>query len=79
MSSQRESWMTIQKGYIVRHSENDGYAFMRKGAEESNEIIMSVKEAREIVYGMPYPKWKEKYQAEATSAQKKAFEQNIEK
>ena len=47
MSSQRESWMTIQKGYIVRHSENDGYAFMRKGAEETNEIIMSVKEARE--------------------------------
>ena len=47
MSSQRESWITIQKGYIVRHSENDGYAFMRKGAEETNEIIMSVKEARE--------------------------------
>ncbi|MEM7069549.1 MAG: DUF1244 domain-containing protein [Pseudomonadota bacterium] len=31
-------------------------------------------QAREIVYGMPYDEWKEKYQTEASEAQKKAFE-----
>ncbi|QOR38848.1 DUF1244 domain-containing protein [Billgrantia diversa] len=30
--------------------------------------------AREYVYGMPYPEWKEKYQQEATPAQQAAFE-----
>ncbi len=29
--------------------------------------------AREIVYGMPFSEWKEKYQTEATDAQKAAF------
>ena len=29
--------------------------------------------AREIVYGMPYDQWKEKYQTEATDEQKAAF------
>jgi hypothetical protein len=31
--------------------------------------------AREIVYGMPYPEWKAKYQKEATPAQQAAFAQ----
>jgi len=30
--------------------------------------------AREIVYGMPYSEWKEKYQAKATPEQMAAFE-----
>ncbi|NIC03939.1 DUF1244 domain-containing protein [Billgrantia bachuensis] len=30
--------------------------------------------AREYVYGMPYPEWKEKYQQEATPEQQAAFE-----
>lgn len=30
--------------------------------------------AREIVYGMPYSEWKEKYQTEATPDQQAAFE-----
>ena len=30
--------------------------------------------AREVVYGMPYAEWKAKHQAEATDAQKAAFE-----
>ena len=30
-------------------------------------------EAREIVYGMPYDEWRDKYQTEATDAQKAAF------
>ena len=46
MTSQRESWITIENGNIVRYSENDSYAFMRRGAEETTEIIMSVEEAR---------------------------------
>lgn len=32
--------------------------------------------AREIVYGMPYEEWKEKYQTEATPEQKAAFEKH---
>lgn len=32
--------------------------------------------AREIVYGMPYNEWRDKYQAEATDAQKAAFEKS---
>ncbi len=46
MSSQRESWTTIKNGNIVQHSENDGYALMRRGFEKHDEIIMSVEEAR---------------------------------
>ena len=46
MSSQRATWMTIKNGNIVEHSENDGYAFMKKGFDEHDEIIMSVEEAR---------------------------------
>jgi hypothetical protein len=30
--------------------------------------------AREIVYGMPYDEWRDKYQTEATDAQKAAFD-----
>lgn len=33
-------------------------------------------ESREIIYGMPYEDWKERYQREATEAQKEAFEIN---
>ncbi|MDD9910346.1 MAG: DUF1244 domain-containing protein [Ahrensia sp.] len=29
--------------------------------------------AREIIYGMPFDEWREKYQTEATDAQKQAF------
>ncbi|MEM8647855.1 MAG: DUF1244 domain-containing protein [Pseudomonadota bacterium] len=32
--------------------------------------------AREIVYGMPYDEWKQKYQTEATDAQREAFEKS---
>jgi|TARA_R110002020_G_scaffold218606_1_gene426538 hypothetical protein len=47
MSSQRERWTTIKNGNIVEHSENDGYALMRRGFEPHDEIIMSVEEARQ--------------------------------
>ncbi len=32
--------------------------------------------ARELIYGMPYPEWKEKYQLEASEEQKRQFEKN---
>jgi hypothetical protein len=32
--------------------------------------------AREIVYGMPYGEWKDKYQTEATSEQKQRYEES---
>lgn len=34
---------------------------------------MSYEDAREIVYGMPYPEWKAKHQTEATDAQKAEY------
>ena len=37
-------------------------------------IDLADAQAREIVYGMPYDEWKAKYQKEATSEQKAAFE-----
>lgn len=33
--------------------------------------------AREIVYGMPYSEWKDKYQSEASDAQKAAFTESF--
>lgn len=36
-------------------------------------IDMDKMEAREIFYGMPFSEWKDKYQPEATDAQKAAF------
>ena len=47
----------------------------REAAEEAG-VPLSKEESREIVYGMPYEDWKEKYHAEASDAQKAAFEQN---
>ena len=39
-------------------------------------IEMSKDEGREIVYGMPYGEWRDRYQTEASDAQKAAFEVN---
>ena len=41
-------------------------------AEERN-ITLGYEQAREIVYGMPYSEWKDKYQKEATPEQLAAF------
>ena len=40
---------------------------------EGRGLEMSYDDAREIVYGMPYPEWKSRYQAEATPEQLAAF------
>ncbi|MBW9058401.1 DUF1244 domain-containing protein [bacterium M00.F.Ca.ET.194.01.1.1] len=47
----------------------------REAAEEAG-VPLSKEESREIVYGMPYEDWKEKYQDEASGDQKAVFEQN---
>ena len=47
-------------------------------AEERGQSL-DYEGAREIVYGMPYLEWKDKFQTEASRAQKKAFNENIEK
>ncbi len=47
-----------------------------RDAAEADGIALSKDEAREIVYGMPYDEWRARYQAEASDAQKAAFEQN---
>ena len=39
-------------------------------------LDMDKEAAREMVYGMPYAEWKEKYQTEATPEQIAAFEKN---
>ena len=44
-------------------------------AEERGQEI-NHDEAREVVYGMPYSQWKEKYQKEATPEQLAKFNEN---
>ena len=43
-------------------------------AASEKGIDLSKDAAREVVYGMPYAEWKEKYQTEATEAQKAEFD-----
>jgi len=44
-------------------------------AAEEKEIEMDYDKAREIVYGMPYSEWKERYQSEASAEQKEKFDE----
>jgi len=44
-------------------------------AAEEKDITIDYEQAREIVYGMPYSVWKDKYQKKATPEQLKAFEE----
>lgn len=37
-------------------------------------IAMDYEQAREVVYGMPYKEWKDKFQTEATAEQLAAFD-----
>ena len=50
----------------------------RTAAEERN-IELSYDEARELIYGMPYDDWKQKYQTEATPEQMAAYEEKHKK
>ncbi|MDI1294101.1 MAG: DUF1244 domain-containing protein [Methylobacter sp.] len=46
--------------------------YMAEAVEQG--IAMDYEQAREIVYGMPYSEWKDKFQTEATTEQLSAFE-----
>lgn len=46
--------------------------YVEAAREEGREIDYEA--AREIVYGMPYPEWKSKYQGEASPEQLAKFE-----
>src|SRR5690348_764251 len=50
-----------------------------KDAADANGTPMSKEESREVVYGMPYDEWRKKYQKEASSEQKAAFEKTSHK
>lgn len=43
-------------------------------AAEERGLQIDYDQAREIIYGMPYSEWKQKYQLEATPEQLAAFE-----
>lgn len=43
------------------------------GAANEKGLSMEYEEARELVYGMPYPEWKAQYQKEATEQQKAEY------
>ena len=45
-------------------------------AAEQHGESTSYEKAREIVYGMPYEEWKQRYQGEANAEQLARFEQN---
>ena len=45
-----------------------------RDAAEEKGLEMSYDEAREIIYGMPYGEWKDKYQTESSDQQKQLFE-----
>jgi uncharacterized protein len=44
-----------------------------RAAAEERGLEMDLEQAQEIVYGMPYSEWKDKYQIEATQEQKDAY------
>lgn len=48
-------------------------------AAEAQGIELSKEDAREIVYGMPYAEWKDKYQTEASADQQAKFSEEIKK
>jgi hypothetical protein len=45
-----------------------------KDAADAKGLPMSKDDSREIVYGMPYKEWQQKYQKDASPEQKAAFE-----
>ncbi|MBC3482189.1 DUF1244 domain-containing protein [Pseudomonas sp. SWRI77] len=45
-----------------------------KAAADEGQVDVSLDDAREAVYGMPYAEWKAQYQKEASAEQHAAFE-----
>lgn len=48
--------------------------YVTAAGEQGKEI--TYEEARELVYGMPYEEWKDKFQLDASAEQKRLFEEN---
>ena len=46
-----------------------------RAAAEEKGLEMDYEQAREVIYGMPYPQWKEKYQQQVTPEQKDRYKQ----
>ncbi|MNC85702.1 hypothetical protein D3C83_13130 [compost metagenome] len=49
-----------------------------RAAAEERGAAMDYEQAREIVYGMPYAEWKDKYQREASIEKQAAFARRTE-
>ena len=47
-----------------------------KAAADEKGLELSLDDAREVVYGMPYADWKAQYQTEASPAQAAAFQES---
>ncbi|TWI58417.1 hypothetical protein IQ22_00121 [Pseudomonas duriflava] len=47
-----------------------------KAAADEKGVDISLDDAREAIYGMPYAEWKSRYQKEATPEQAAAFKEN---
>ena len=45
-------------------------------AAKEKGLDLGYEDAREIMYGMPYPEWKAKHQTEASADQKAAFDKS---
>ena len=50
-----------------------------KAAADDKGLALSLDDAREAVYGMPYADWKAQYQTEASPAQAAAFQEQQNK
>jgi uncharacterized protein len=50
-----------------------------KDAADAKGVAMTKDQSREAVYGMPFEEWKAKYQKEASTEQKAAFEKASQK
>ncbi|RMP09922.1 hypothetical protein ALQ29_00773 [Pseudomonas marginalis pv. marginalis] len=48
-----------------------------KAAADERQIDVSLDDAREVVYGMPYAEWKAQYQKEASADQQAAFAKGV--
>jgi hypothetical protein len=46
-----------------------------RAAAEEHGVEMDLDQAKEIVYGMPYSEWKDKYQQEASAEQLARYEE----
>ena len=46
MSSQIEKWYFVKDNILYKHTENDGWAFLKKGPQAHDEALMTVEEAK---------------------------------